>query len=331
MGVTRKLGGKDLNPVGLGCMNVSWAYGYAPPPEEAAKLMNRALDLGYGHLDTARLYGGGKNEELIGEALKTRRGEYFLATKLGLIADGQRRYVDCKPETIKTEIEKSLKALQTDHVDLYYMHRLDFTVPIEESAGAMADLIAEGKIGGYGLSEMSAQTLRRAHAVCPVTAVQTEYSLWTRNPEIGVLDACRELGVALVAFSPLARGVLSNGIRNPDALEEKDLRRTHPRFNAENWPKNLALVDAYNLIAAREGVTPAQLALAWVLSRGDHVHVIPGTTSPQHLEENIARAGWRPSDAVLAEVDGLINRHTVSGPRYPAAMQATMDTEEFVD
>ncbi|WJT00051.1 aldo/keto reductase [Novosphingobium humi] len=330
MPITRKLGGKDVNPIGLGCMNVSWAYAAPPPPEESAKLLHLALDLGYQHLDTARLYGGGKNEELIGATLKGRRGEFFLASKMGLIADGQRRYVDCKPETIKAEVEKSLKALQTDYIDLYYMHRRDFTVPIEESAGAMGDLIAAGKIGGYGLSEMSADTLRKAHAACPVTAVQTEYSLWTRNPELGVLQTCGELGVALVAFSPLARGVLANGVREPGALEEKDLRRTHPRFNDENWPKNLALVEAFNAIAAREGVLPAQLSLAWVLSRGDHVHVIPGTTNRQHLSDNIARVDWRPSDATLAELDGLINQRTVSGPRYPAAMQATMDTEEFV-
>jgi aryl-alcohol dehydrogenase-like predicted oxidoreductase len=326
---TRKLGGKDVMPVGLGCMNVSWAYAAPPPPEESAKLLHLALDLGYNHLDTARLYGGGKNEELIGATLKGRRAEFYLASKMGLIADGQRRYVDCKPETIRRELEISLKALQTDHIDLYYMHRRDFTVPIEESAGAMADLIAEGKIGGYGLSEMSAQTLRKAHAVCPVTAVQTEYSLWTRNPELGVLQATAELGVALVAFSPLARGVLANGVRNPVKLEAQDLRRTHPRFNADNWPKNLALVDGFNAIAEREGASPAQLSLAWVLSRGDHVHVIPGTTNPDHLRGNIECPDWRPSDSALAELDALINQHTVSGPRYPAAMQATMDTEEF--
>ena len=331
MPITRRLGGKDLNPVGLGCMNVSWAYAAPPPPAEAAKLLNLALDLGYNHLDTARLYGGGKNEALLGEALKGRRAEFFLASKMGIFADGDRRYVDCAPETIRREVEISLKALQTDHIDLYYMHRRDFNVPIEDSAGCFADLIAEGKIGGYGLSEFSADTLRRAHAVCPVRAVQTEYSLWTRNPEIGVLQATAELGVALVAFSPLARGVLANGVRDPSTLEAKDLRRTHPRFNAEHWPKNLALADAFNAIAAEEGVAPAQLSLAWVLSRGDHVHVIPGTTNPDHLRENIARADWRPSEAVLARLDALINRHTVSGPRYPAAMQATMDTEDFTD
>ena len=331
MPITRKLGGTDRNPVGLGCMNVSWAYAAPPPPEEAAKLLNLALDLGYNHLDTARLYGGGKNELLIGETLKGRRSEFYLASKMGIFADGDRRYVDCRPETIRREVEVSLKALQTDHIDLYYMHRRDFTVPVEDCAGAFADLVAEGKVGGYGLSEFSAESLRKAHAVHPVTAVQTEYSLWTRNPELGILQATAELGVALVAFSPLARGVLANAVRDPDALEAKDLRRTHPRFNAQNWPTNLALADAFNAIAAEQGVTPAQLSLAWVLSRGDHVHVIPGTTNVNHLAENIARADWRPDDAVLDRLDALINRHTVAGPRYPAAMQATMDTEEFAD
>jgi len=327
--VKRKLAGRELMPIGLGCMNLSWAYAAPPPPDEAAKLLGRALDLGYQHLDTARLYGNGRNEELIGQALKGRRSEFFLASKTGLFADGSKRWVDCRPEAIRATAEASLRALRTDHIDLYYLHRRDFDVPIEESAGAMAELVREGKIGGYGLSEMSADSLRRAHAVHPVTAVQTEYSLWTRNPEIAVLEATRELGVALVAFCPLARGVLANGVRDPARLDEKDLRRGHPRFNAENWPKNLALADRFNAIAAELDVTPAQLSLAWVLSRGDHIHAIPGTTCEAHLAENIARPGLRPDQTVLDRLDTLINRHSVSGPRYPEAMQATMDTEKF--
>lgn len=325
----RALGGRSVEAIGLGCMNVSWAYAAPPPPEEAARLFNLALDLGYRHFDTARLYGGGKNEALLGTAIAHRRGEFFLASKMGLFAEGGKRWVDCRPETIKAECEKSLTTLRTDHIDLYYMHRCDFAVPIEDSAGAMADLVREGKIGGYGLSEMSAATLRKAHAVHPVTAVQSEYSLWTRNPELGVLEATRELGVTLVAFSPLARGVLANGVRDPQALDDKDLRRSHPRFNDENWPRNRALADAFNLVAEDQGVTPAQLSLAWVLSRGEHVHVIPGTANRAHLEENIARPDWRPDQEVLAKLGALINHRTVSGPRYPAAMQATMDTEEF--
>lgn len=325
----RPLGERAVGAIGLGCMNVSWAYGTPPAPEDAARLLHRALDLGYDHLDTSRLYGGGRNEALIGEALAGRRQEFFLSSKMGLFAEGQRRWVDCRPETIRTEVEKSLAALRTDCIDLYYMHRRDFTVPIEDSAGAMADLVAAGKIGGYGLSEVSADTLRRAHAVHPVTAVQNEYSLWTRNPELCVLDATRELGVALVAFSPLGRGALAGAVRDTAMLEDNDMRRGQPRFNAENWPRNLALVDAFAAIAAEQGVTPAQLALAWVLSRGEHVHVIPGTANRAHLAENIARADWQPASAVLARLDALINHDTVAGPRYPAQMQATIDAEEF--
>ncbi len=329
MSTVRRLGDRTIIPVGLGCMNVSWAYAEPPPPDEAARLLNHALDLGYQHLDTARLYGNGANEELLGSALKGRRHEFFLASKTGLFAEGPKRWVDCSPTTIRATCEASLKALQTDHIDLYYLHRRDFTVPIEDSAGELSRLVAEGKIGGYGLSEMSAETLRRAHAVHPVTAVQTEYSLWTRNPEIAVLAATRELGVALVAFSPLARGVLAGGIDDPAALGPNDLRRGHPRFAAQHWPANHALAHSFKAIAANEGVTPAQLALAWVLGQGPHIHAIPGTANQNHLAENIARPGWQPDAQVLARVDALINRHTVSGPRYPAAMQATMDTEEF--
>lgn len=329
MAATRRLASRQVRPIGLGCMNLSWAYGAPPPPDEGAKLLNRALDLGYDHLDTARIYGLGKNEALIGEALKGRRQHFLLASKTGIIVDGEKRRVDCRPETIVGAVEQSLRLLQTDHIDLYYLHRRDFNTPIEDSIGALAQLVEAGKIGAIGLSEMSADTLRKAHAVHPITAMQTEYSLWTRNVEIAVLDACRDLGVALVAFSPVARGALANGIRDTAALTEQDLRKTHPRFNAENWPSNLALIDGFNAIAAGQGVTPAQLSLAWVLSRGEHVHAIPGTTSIEHLEENFARTDWRPDDTVIAQLDGLINQHTVAGPRYPGAMQRTIDTEEF--
>jgi len=230
MTVSRKIGGRDVNPVGLGCMNVSWAYAAPPPPEEAAKLLNRALDLGYNHLDTARLYGGGKNELLLGEALKGRRHEFYLASKMGIFADGDRRYVDCKPETIRREVEISLKALQTDYIDLYYMHRRDFTVPLEDTAGCFADLIREGKVGGYGLSEFSADSLRKSHAVCPVTAVQTEYSLWTRNPELGVLAATAELGVALARWRagcwPMGCAIRSSWSRRICAARIRGLMRS---------------------------------------------------------------------------------------------------------
>jgi aryl-alcohol dehydrogenase-like predicted oxidoreductase len=325
----RSINGRSINPVGLGCMSLSWAYGVPPSEEDAARLLHQALDLGYDHLDTANIYGLGHNETLIGNALHGRRKEFFLGTKMGLIIDGAKRGVDCSPAAIRKCVEESLTRLQTDFIDLYYMHRRDFNVPIEESVGAMAELIKEGKIGSIGLSEMSAETLRKAAAVHPIAAVQTEYSLWTRNPEIAVLDACRELGTMLVAFSPVARGVLANGVRDVDALAEKDLRRNMPRFNEENWPKNLGLVDAFNAIAAEEGVTPAQLSLAWVLSRGEHVVAIPGTASVAHLAENLTRWDWQISASTEARLDALINQASVAGPRYGELIQKTIDTEEF--
>lgn len=331
MPITRRaINGSLVNPIGLGCMSLSWAYGNRPSDEDGVHLLQHAVDIGYDHFDTARLYGMGHNETQVGIALKgARRDKVFLASKMGIFASGEKRGVDCHPDTIRSELEVSLKLLQTDHIDLYYMHRRDFTVPIEDSVGAMADLITEGKIGAIGLSEMSADTLRRASAVHPVAAMQTEYSPWTRQAEIAVLDACRELGTTFVAFSPVARGVLANGVHDPDALEPKDIRRTMPRFSEENWPHNHALVERFNAIAVREHVTPAQLSLAWVLSRGEHIVAIPGTASIAHLEENIARWNWEIPSAVAAEVDALINQQTVSGQRYAAAMLPTIDTEDF--
>lgn len=325
----RNINGHAMNPVGLGCMSLSWAYGIPPSEEDGAKLLNHALDIGYNHLDTANIYGLGHNETLIGNALKGRRKEYFLATKMGIIVDGPNRGVDCRPETIRRCVEQSFERLQTDHIDLYYMHRRDFKVPIEESMGAMADLVKQGKIGGIGLSEMSAETLRRAAAIHPVAAMQTEYSLWTRNAEIAVLDACKELGTTFVAFSPLGRGVLADGVRDISALTEKDLRRNMPRFNEENWPKNRMLVERFNAIAVEQGVTPAQLSLAWVLSKGEHVVAIPGTASLLHLEENIARQHWTIPADVSTRLEEVINQDTVSGPRYGPIIQKTIDTEEF--
>ena len=325
----RSINAKPVNAIGLGCMSLSWGYGALPPRETATALLNRALDLGYDHLDTANIYGLGHNETLIGEALNGRRREFFLATKMGIEIDGDKRGINCRPDAIRRCIDESLTRLQTDHVDLYYMHRRDRDVPIEESVGAMADLIKAGKIGGIGLSEMSAETLRRAAGEHPIAAMQTEYSPWTREPEIAVLEACRELGTTFVAFSPVARGVLANGVHDAAALEAKDLRRTMPRFNAENWPANRALADAFCAIATELEVTPAQLSLAWVLSRGEHIVAIPGTASIAHLEENFARTDWiLPTDAA-ARIDALINERTVAGPRYGETMQRTIDTEQF--
>ncbi len=325
----RAINGRLTNPVGLGCMSLSWAYGGQPSEEDGIRLLHRAIDIGYDHFDTARLYGLGHNETQVGIALKGRRDKVFLASKMGIFASGEKRGVDCHPDTIRSELETSLKLLQTDHIDLYYMHRRDFTVPIEDSVGALADLVKEGKIGSIGLSEMSADTLRKAHAVHPIAAMQTEYSPWTRQAEIAVLDACRELGTTFVAFSPVARGVLANGVSDPAALEEKDIRRAMPRFMGDNWTNNLALVRQFNAIAACAEVTPAQLCLAWVLSRGDHIVTIPGTGKIAHLEENIARWDWELPAAIAAEVDTLINHQTVMGHRYAGAIMSTIDTEDF--
>lgn len=325
----RILGNSLVNPVGLGCMSLSWAYGVPPGEDDAIALLNRSLDLGYNHLDTANIYGLGHNETLLGKALKGRRKEFFLATKMGIVIDGARRGIDCSPAAIKRCVDESLTRLQTDHIDLYYMHRPDRTVPIEDSMGAMAELVTAGKISHVGLSEMSAETLRRAHAVHPVAALQTEYSLWTRNPEIAVLETCAELGTTFVAFSPVGRGALAGGVSDVAALVEKDLRRGMPRFQGANWDCNLDLIQQFNALAADAGVTPAQLALAWVLSRGSHVVAIPGTASMAHMAENIARWDWALPPALAAQLDALINQQTVAGPRYGAAIQASVGTEEF--
>ncbi len=280
-------------------------------------------------MDTARIYGLGHNETLIGKTLKENRSKFFLASKTGIIVNGEKRGIDCKPETIRKACDESLRLLQTDHIDLYYLHRRDFETPIEDSVGTLAELIKEGKISSIGLSEMSAETLRKASAVHPIAAMQTEYSLWTRNPEIAVLEACKEVGTTFVAFSPVGRGALAAAVHDTADLVDNDLRRGQPRFNADNWPHNLKLIEAFSAIAAAQGVTPAQLSLAWVLSRGDHIVTIPGTASIPHLEENIARWDWQPDSTVLETLDALINQQTVAGPRYPDAMQRTIDTEEF--
>ena len=327
--MARAIAGKELHPVGLGCMNVSWAYGTPPDRDACVALLNQALDLGYDHLDTARIYGAGKNEALIGEALKGRRNEFFLASKCGIVVEGPKRGVDCSPEAIRTAIDKSLELLGTDHIDLYYMHRFDPKVPIADSVGEFTRAIEAGKIGAYGVSEWSSAHIREAHAVHPVGAVQTEYSLWTRNVELGVLDTCKQLGIAFVAFSPVGRGALGGVLKDPSTLEEQDLRTKMPRFNAENWPKNRVLIEQFVALAEGAGVTPAQLALKWVLSRGENVHVIPGTTSPQHLTDNHRAAEIAVSQAVLDEADRLINHDTVSGHRYHDAIRPTIDTEEF--
>lgn len=326
---TRTIGGRAVHPIGLGCMSISWAYGPPLPEDQGAALLHRALDLGYNHLDTARIYGDGKNEELIGRALAGRRSEFYIASKTGIIIDGDKRRIDCRPETIVSALETSLRCLKTDFIDLYYLHRPDPATPIEESAGALARLIEQGKIGGYGLSEMSTDTVRRAAAVHPVTAVQNEYSPWTRNPEIGLLEACRELGTTFVAFSPVGRGALAGGLRDPSTLAKGDIRLAMPRFSPENWPKNHEVIAEYEAIAKDCGVTPAQLSLSWVLARGAHVVAIPGTSKIAHLEENFARADLKLPAEVIARIDTLMTPGTIVGHRYAEAMRHTVTTEEF--
>jgi aryl-alcohol dehydrogenase-like predicted oxidoreductase len=325
----RTINGTQVNPIGLGCMSLSWAYGTPPSAADGAKLLHRALDLGYNHLDTARIYGEGHNEALIGETLHGRRNAFFLASKTGIFVDGDKRRIDCRPEVIVAACEESLRLLKTDHIDLYYLHRPDFSVPIEDSVGALARLVTAGKIGAIGLSEMSADTLRAAFGVHHIAAMQTEYSLTTRNPEIAVLDACKKLGTSFVAFSPLGRAMLANGLRDPAMLMDGDLRKKWPRFSKENWPKNLTFIDGFNALAQQASVTPAQLALGWVLAQGDHVCAIPGTASIKHLEENMARSDWRPSAEIVLALDHLLEKNRVAGARYPDAQQRGVSTEEF--
>jgi aryl-alcohol dehydrogenase-like predicted oxidoreductase len=326
---TRILAGRQVHSVGLGCMNVAWAYGAAPAREDAVALFRHALDAGCDHFDIANIYGGGVSEQILSEAIMNRRDEFLLATKCGIIVDGERRGIDCHPDSITAALDASLKRLGTDHVDLYYMHRFDPKVPIADSVGAMARAIEAGKIGGYGVSEWSSAHIREAHAVHPVAAVQTEYSLWTRNVELGVLETTRALGIALVAFSPVGRGALGGELSDIAALEEKDLRRGMPRFQGAHWEHNRPLLDGFEGLAAEAQVTPAQLALAWVLARGEHVHAIPGTRTIAHFDQNHVAGDLALDAAILDRADALINRQTISGDRYPAGIQATIDTEEF--
>ncbi|HMO46994.1 MAG TPA: aldo/keto reductase [Rubrivivax sp.] len=331
----RRIGPFTVSAVSLGCMNLSHAYGAPPPPEAAEALLQRALDLGVTMLDTAALYGFGANETLLGRAVMNRRDRFVLASKGGMAgvagADGGiRRVIDGRPETIRRNCEDSLRRLQAEVIDLYYLHRWDKAVPIEESVGAMADLVREGKVRALGLSEVSAQTLRRAHAVHPIAAVQSEYSLWSRNVEIGVRQACLDIGAALVAFSPTARAFLTGTLRDVATLDAKDIRRGMPRFHPDNYARNLKLLGGFAELARDAGCSMAQLAIAWVLSRGDHVVALPGTTQIAHLQENLGAAGVTLGAGVLQRLDALINRETVAGARYNPATQAEIDTEEFV-
>jgi len=332
---TRQLGPFSVSAIGMGCMNLSQGYGGPITDQQGESVLLAALDAGVTLLDTASLYGFGANETLIGRVLKKHRQRFTLASKCGMTGvdvngDGKLvRVIDSRPDTLRRTCEASLRRLQTDVIDLYYIHRLDKNVPIEDSVGALSDLVRKGYIRAIGLSEMSATTLRRAHAVHPITAMQSEYSLWTRNPEIAVLQACQELGVAFVAFSPVARGFLAGAPLLPDSFEATDFRRTMPRFDGANWAANTRLLPGYQAIAQEVGCSPAQLALAWLLHQAEYIIPIPGTTSVAHLHDNLGALDVRLSAPVLAKLTTLINQNTVAGSRYNPQGMLDAETEQF--
>ncbi|MBY8273761.1 aldo/keto reductase [Vibrio fluvialis] len=332
----KRIGQLTSRAVGLGCMNLSHAYGPATPEKQAAQLLNQALDLGYDHLDTATLYGAGANESLLGRAVMHRRREFLLASKCGMYMDAQgKKRISGEPALIRQQCEASLRRLNTDVIDLYYLHRWDKVIPIEETVGELSRLVDEGKIREIGLSEVSAQTLRKAHSVHPIAAVQSEYSLWTRNPEIALLDACRELDTTLVAFSPLGRGMLTGTLKSTDAFTEKDIRRAMPRFDESNFAHNLALIEGLQAQleewqqAGLLEMNLAQLSLSWLNSQPVELVSIPGTTNLAHLAENIAASEQSLSAEIVSALSEMIHSANVAGPRYNAATQKEIDTEEF--
>ena len=333
----RNLGPFSVSAIGLGCMNLSHAYGAPVSAEQGERVLLAALDAGVTLFDTATLYGFGANETLVGRVMKPHRHRFTLASKCGMQGvdvngDGKLvREIDGRPATLRQTCEDSLRRLQTDVIDLYYLHRWDKSVPIEDSVGALADLVRAGKIRSIGLSEVSAATLRRAHAVHPIAALQTEYSLWTRNPEIAVLDACRELGVAFVAFSPVGRGFLCGDLTDVGTLDAKDIRRGMPRFAPEAYAANLQLLAGYRAIAAEVGCTPAQLALAWLLHKGQDIIPIPGTTSVEHLHDDLGAVQVQLGSAVIERLEALINERTVVGNRYNPQNASEVDTEAYAE
>ncbi len=311
--------GLEVSAIGLGCMGMSDFYGDA---DEATNLavLNHAIDIGVNFLDTADMYGVGRNEELLGRVLETRRSEVILATKFGNVraANGDFLGIDGTPEYVASACDASLKRLGVDQIDLYYQHRVDPNVPIEETVGAMARLVESGKVRFLGLSEASAETIRRAARIHPIAALQSEYSLWTRDLEDEVLPACRELGIGFVAYSPLGRGFLTGAIQNPEQLASNDWRRSNPRFQAENFDQNQRLVHAITDLAEERGCTPAQLALAWLLHQGKDIVPIPGTRKISRLDENAAAAHLELTDEDLQRIDQVLSTNAVAGTRYPA-------------
>ncbi|MBC5767924.1 aldo/keto reductase [Ramlibacter albus] len=331
---TRRIGPFEVSCLGMGCMNLNHAYGVPPPPEQAEQVILAALDAGVTLFDTAALYGMGSNEPLVGRVLKPHRRNITLASKGGMAAvkgeDGvARRVIDGRPEAIVRDCENSLRSLQTDVIDVYYLHRWDKKVPIEESVGAISRLVEQGKVRAVGLSEVSAGTIRKAHKVHPIAAVQTEYSLWTRNPEIAVLDACKEIGAAFVAFSPLARGFLCDAVHDVTAFVPNDIRRAMPRFAPDHYTENLKLLPRYKAIAREAGCTPAQLALAWLLHKRADIVPIPGTSKVEHLTENMKAADVKLSPDTMAALEEHVNQRTVHGNRYSQQSRTEVDTEEF--
>ncbi|MCS6625455.1 aldo/keto reductase [Roseibacterium beibuensis] len=319
--------GPEVSAIGLGCMGMAAFYGQPSDEGQATAVIHRALDLGVTFFDTAEMYGPHTNELQVGKALADRRDKAFVATKFGIGYNAERTAltVDGSPANVRRAIEGSLKRLGMDHVDLYYLHRVDPDTPIEETVGAMGELVTEGKVRFLGLSEAAPDTLRRAHATQPITALQTEYSLWSREPEDELLALCDQLGIGFVPYSPLGRGFLSGEIRSVDDLAPDDFRRSNPRFTGDNFQKNLDLVEAVKGIAADKGVTAAQLALAWVLARGEHLVPIPGTRRVRTLEENVAATEITLTAEDLARIDAVFPKGAASGHRYAEAARGALN------